>query len=532
MNCLYIASQLKPVFWLVDDDKIDYSGYSVSLTDAERYDCLSVEFEVQSELQGRYNFTKSITIVMNGYQPDLVLQGKRIAVETMEGELYLVNWEFTQIPTYTYSLNNNEGITTYKLETPENLPIMPCDDYTELSAITSDCSYESVGLKTLTLVERRKALYTNCTIDLLETEPIVFDGLKNLSFEENYDGYMYSQTVEFTFPLNELDNTIAYKLQEFPENRYLAVIEPNGIVAGIELGFAVATTIKSDGEEGTITVTLTSDENINCHQCDSITFNPYQDIVWKYVLHTTDNNHYGWVCVDNAPNEDGEAMYIVQEAFYRNGESAHQYKIHEDYQGWYDDLNIVGTFDTQMTFYKDSCYLPDTLKIEGITSPLKFNIVGQRRNIQINSKWSNWVATTVPSFVTLSQERGTSGSTTITMTCTGNTNTQGTLMIANAHNAQSFTIIADFTDAVIVQSTEIDYRAKTLTYWLRRPVYLYRKSSTSGFDAAVVVSGKWVKITYCENQTGQDVVYTFVFKETAYPHKEQTVVITQHAQGA
>ena len=512
MNCKYNVSSLKPVFYLVDDDSIIYGDYDIALENAERHDCLSVSFSGQSALDGRYSFNKGITIVLEGYQPDLELVGKRIAVETRDGDVFLVNFEFQALPIYSFS----EWNTTYNIELPENLPILPCTLVSPSGGTTyHPCEYSLSEAREITLVKHDCSSYASGTIHLYDTEPITFDNVRNLELVEQYDGYIYSQTIQLTLPLDADTDVETYKLQEFQQNQYIAIVG-NRFVCGIDLGLDVQTTITSDNENGSITLELRSDENFNMVEEESgITIDDSDHIEWRYQLKTPDGL-YCWVCDGLEPNPTGNAQYILQCGYYPNGVFANKYREQREFQGWYPQIQdqVVGTFSDVVTFYKDSCYMPDTLKIDGITSPLKFNIVGQRRNIEIKSTWSNWTATTVPSFVTLSQERGTSGSTTITMTCTGNTNEQGTLMIANAHNAQSFTIIADFSDAVIVQSTEIDYRAKTLTYWLRRPVYLYRKSSTSGFDAAVAISGKWVKITYCENQTGQDVVYTFVFGET------------------
>lgn len=530
MKCSYNLSSLKPMFWLVDEDKITYNNYEVSLADAERHECLSVEFESESELQGCYQFTKRITIALNGYQPDLVLDGKRIALETVSGEIYLVNWEFEHLPQYTYRLNNEGDTTTYTLECPENLPVFACGEFSESAALvpSAECSYTKSGAKTLKLVERNKCFYGSLAIELLGTEPIEFDGLRDFAFNETYDGEKYEQTISFTLPLDAVDNEVVYRLQEFPDNRWLAVIMPNGIIAGLEIGMEVSTVLRSTDDEASITVNLTSDENINCHQNPDIRFTRNTQVSWKYVMRSTDGNHYGWVCEGNAPNPDGNAMYILQEAFYKNGQSAHRYRLHRDYRNWYPDLNVEGYFTQYVYFYKDSCYAPDTLTVDGIVSPQVFVVVGQGRNVEIKSRFSGWVARSIPSFCTLSEVSGGSGTTTARLTCTGSTNQQGTLLIANDSQAQSFTIIADFSDPVIVPSPETDYSAKTNTYFLRKPVYLQSKSSTSGFDAAVNITGKYVKITFPENQTGQDVTYTFVFATTSYPHVQQTVVITQH----
>lgn len=529
-NCSYNLASLVNHFWLVDADKIQISNYTASLQDAEKHHCLRIEFESEGSLEGRYRFGKQINITLQGYQPDLVLDEKRVAVETKEGELYLVNVEFDHLPTYVYTLNSESDQTVYNLELPENLPIFPVLDYSETEGSSSeDCSYTVSGSKTLELVPRNKCFYSSSSIELLgATEPITFENLRNLVFREEFDGYRYEQTCEFTLPLNPVDEEVSYRLQEFQDNRYLCVVRPNGVIAGIDLGLGVSTTIRSNDEESSIMVVLASDENFNLHQNQSIRFTRNSQIDWKYVMRSTDKNYYGWVCEGNAPNPEGNAMYILQEAFYKNGESAHRYRIQVDYRNWYQDLPIEGVFTQRVFFQKDSCYAPDTLKIDGIVSPHTFVIVGQQRPIDITSRFSDWTATTVPSFCTLSVTSGSSGKTRTVLTCTGNTSEQGTLLIANDSQAQSFTIIADFSDPVIIPSNETDYRAKTNTYFLRKPVYLQTKSSTSGFDAAVNISGKYVKITFPENQTGQDVTYTFVFATTSYPHVQQTVVITQH----
>ena len=193
-------------------------------------------------------------------------------------------------------------------------------------------------------------------------------------------------------------------------------------------------------------------------------------------------------------------------------------------------MNIVGVFTQNVYFFKNSCYAPDTLKIDGIVSPHNFYVVGQQRPIDVDSKFSDWTATTVPSFCTMSVTSGSSGKTRTVLTCTGNTSEQGELVISNDSQNQSFTIIADFSAPVIVPSSEIDYKAQVKNYFIRKPVYLVSKSSTSGFDASVAITGKTVRIVFPENGTEGDAIYTFIFSTTSYPRVEQTVVITQHPQ--
>ena len=525
MNCKYDLSSLKPVFYLVDDDAVIYGDYDIALNGPERHDCLSVSFSGQSVLDGRYTFDKGITITLEGYQPDLSLSGKRIAVETVSGDIYLVNWEFQCSPLYTFS----EWNTTYNIEVPENLPLLPCTLVsTSTGASYHPCDYTLPEATEIALVRRDCCSYSSGNIYLYGTEKIVFDGLRDLTLTETFDKYKYEQTIQFSLPLNEDTVVDSYKLQEFQFNKYLAVVADR-FVCGLDLGMDVQTTISSGEENGSVTLQLTSDENFNLsEEVSGLTYDDTDQIEWRYQLKTPDGL-YSWVCDGLEPNPTGNAQYILQCGYFPNGVFAEKYREQREFQGFYPQIQdkVVGTFNDQVYFYKDSCYLDDTLKIEGITTPQRFNVVGQRRNIEIKSQWSSWSATTIPSFVTLSQTSGTSGTSLITMTCTGSTNQQGTLLIRNGKYAQSFTIIADFTDAVIVQSNTTDYQAKTVTYLLRRPVYLYSKSSTSGFQPTVAVSGKWVKVTYPENSTGSNVVYTFIFRETKYPNKEQTVVITQ-----
>lgn len=209
-NCSYNLASLANHFWLVDADKIRISNYTASLQDAEKHHCLRIEFESEASLEGRYRFGKQISITLQGYQPDLVLTGRRIAVETKEGELYLVNVEFDHLPTYVYTLNSESDQTVYNLELPENLPIFPVLDFSEAEgSATEDCSYTVNGSKTLELVPRNKCFYSSSSIELLgATEPITFENLRNLVFREEFDGYRYEQTCEFTLPLNPVDEEV------------------------------------------------------------------------------------------------------------------------------------------------------------------------------------------------------------------------------------------------------------------------------------------------------------------------------------
>lgn len=529
MNCKYDVSDLKPVFWLVDNENLIFDSESVALEEPERHDCLSVSFSGQSTLDGRYSFDKGITIVMRGYRPDVMFKGHRIAVETRSGELYLIDAEFDLDAVYTYRLGGDNNDTTFNLDFSENLPIVPVKRIIGDSGYNADeCEYRLPEIRKITLVPHDKCMVSSAEISLMGTEPIVFDGLVGTTLTESFDGYRYSTTLTFRLPLNA-DNVVdTYHLQEFMPNRYVAAVEPENLILGMELGLQATENISS--EQASVEVVLSSDENINMMEVNKVVFTKNSQIDWKYVLRSTDKNHCGWVCEGNAPNPEGNAMYILQEAFYKNGESAHRYRIQVDYRNWYQDLPIEGVFTQRVFFQKDSCYAPDTLTVDGIVSPHTFVIVGQQRPIDITSRFSDWTATTVPSFCTLSLTSGGSGKTRTTLTCTGSTSQQGELVISNDSQTQAFTIIADFSLPVIVPSNEITYQAQVKNYFIRKQVYLVSKSSTSGFDASVAITGKTVRIVFPENGTSGDVTYTFIFSTTSYPRVEQTVVITQHPQ--
>ena len=532
-NCSYNLASLVNHFWLVDADKIQISNYVASLQDAEKHHCLRIEFESEASLEGRYRFGKQINITLQGYQPDLVLTGRRIAVETKDGELYLVNVEFDNLPTYVYTLNSESDQTVYNLELPENLPIFPVLDFSEAEgSVTEDCSYTVNGSKTLELVPRNKCFYSSSSIELLgATEPITFENLRNLVFREEFDGYRYEQTCEFTLPLNPVDEEISYRLQEFQENRYLCVVRPNGVISGIDLGLGVTTTIRSNDEESTITIVLASDENFNLHQNQNVRFTKNTQVVWKYIDKTSDGQ-YGYVCRGEQANPDGEALHILQAGYYKNGQPNGEYRVHINYRnGWFHGLNIVGVFTQNVYFYKDSCYAPDTLKIDGIVSPHNFYVIGQQRPIDITSSFSDWTATTVPSFCTMSVTSGSSGKTRTTLTCTGSTSQQGELVISNDSQNQSFTIIADFSAPVVVPSFEIDYHVQVKSYFCREQVFLVSREASNGFQPQVSIAGKTIRIVYPENSSTSDVTYTFIFQGVT-SRKQQTVVITQHAKGA
>lgn len=530
MECKYNISRLKPLFYLVPAENIRYSDYGVEVENAERHDCLNVSFSGQSALDERYQFNKGLTIVFEGYQPDMSLEGKRIVVETVNSEAYVIDWEFDLHPLYRYTLNSSDNSTTYDLDFSENLPILPCSDVTlsQGTVVPSECKYALPAIKKVSLVKHAKCSLGNNEVVLYDTEPITFDNLIGASFSEEYDGYKYEQTLQFQIPLNKENVVDKYKLQEFLTNKYLCVISPENMIAGRELGMQVQTTISSEDDTSSITIQLTSDENIHALQMDEVTFNDNPELTWRYIM-KAENGEYGWVCQGNEPNPEGNAMYILKEGFYANGQSSGKYLVHEDYASWFHALNIIGKFSGNTYFYKDSCYADDTLTVSYLTSPKTFQIVGASWSFEVKSKFSDWTATTIPSFVTLSSSQGSYGRSSVTMTCTGATSQQGQLVIQNAKYTQVFTIIADYSDAVIVPSSTISYSAQTKSYPCRRQVYLHSQSSTSPFNPSVRISGKLVTIVYPENQSGSDVVYTFVFKETAYPHREQTVTITQQS---
>ena len=528
MNCKYDVSDLKPVFWLVDNENLIFDSESVALEEPERHDCLSVSFSGQSTLDGRYSFDKGITIVMRGYRPDVMFKGHRIAVEARSGELYLIDAEFDLEAVYTYRLGGDNNDTTFNLDFSENLPIVPVKRIIGDSGYNTDeCEYRLPVIRKITLVPHDKCMVSSAEISLMGIEPIVFDGLVGTTLTESFDGYRYSTTLTFRLPLNA-DNVVdTYHLQEFMSNRYVVAVEPENLILGMELGLQATENISS--EQASVEVVLSSDENINMMEVNKVVFTKNTQVVWKYIDKTPDGQ-FGYVCRGEQANPDGEALHILQAGYYKNGQPNGEYRVHINYRnGWFHGLNIVGVFTQNVYFQKDSCYAPDTLKIDGIVSPHNFYVIGQQRPIDITSSFSDWTATTVPSFCTLSVTSGGSGKTRTVLTCTGSTSQQGELVISNDSQSQAFLVIADFSLPVIVPSNEINYFVQVKSYFCREQVFLVSREASNGFQPQVSIAGKTIRIVYPENSSTGDVTYTFVFQGVT-SRKQQTVVITQHPQ--
>lgn len=526
-KCSYTLAKLRPILFLADSSAITYNDYRVSVGNVNELDVLSVSFSGSSSLERRYEFTKRIDITLRGYAPSLELSGKRIIVQTVDGNYYLADWEFDAEPDYTF--DGVEDTTVYQLTFDENLPVLPCSSIATITTSSGVCAYNgALNASTLVLVSTDASCVDEDEIIVYGSGQTVEFTSKSLAFKETYDGTKYSKTIEFELELND-DNVVeSYKLHEFLNNRWTALVKEAGMVFGHELGMHVKYDITSNDDSASVKVTLEADENVPCLRYDEVSITEDDYIDWRFQLKTPDGL-WCWVCDGLEPNPTGNAQYILKCGYYRNGEFADKYLEQREFQAWYPQLQdkVVGTFNDQVYFYKDSCYLDDTLRINSLQSPLYFYVVGKRWSFEVDSQWSNWTATTVPSFVELSQERGSSGRTVVTMTCTGSTSQQGTLVIRNAKYAQSFSIIADYTLPVIVQSTAITYSAQTTTWFTREQVILQSKSSDHYMTPQVAISSGKVRVVWPENSFDEDVVYTLVFKGTK-SKKVQTVVITQH----
>lgn len=515
------------MLFLAESSAIMYNDYRVVAGAVTRLDVLSVSFSGSSSLERRYEFTKRIDITLRGYAPSLGLAGKRIIVQTVDGNYYLADWEFDAEPDYTF--DGVEDTTVYQLTFDENLPVLPCSSIATITTSSGVCAYNgALNASTLILVSTDASCVDEDEIIVYGSGQTVEFTSKSLAFKETYDGTKYSKTIEFELELND-DNVVeSYKLHEFLNNRWTALVKESGMIFGHELGMNVKYDITSNDDSASVKVTLEADENVPCLRYDEVSITEDDYIEWRFIQKTPEGL-WCWVCDGLEPNPTGNAQYILKCGYYRNGEFADKYLEQREFQGWYPQIQdkVVGTFNDQVYFYKDSCYLDDTLRINSLQSPLYFYIIGKRWSFEVDSQWSNWTATTVPSFVELSQERGTSGRTVVTMTCTGSTSQQGTLMIRNAKYAQSFSVIADYSLPVIVQSNEISYSAQTKSYFCREQVILLERSASNGFTPQVMIAGKKVTIVYPENASENDVTYTFVFRGVK-SKKEQTVVITQH----
>lgn len=372
-GCKYQYSKLKDRIYLVSEDHVkkiyidNGEAYISGLTEAPLLiEGFNIEFKEDTSLDERYLFTKTLTISKKGYASYKDFQGRYYAIiETVDGTFYMINVDFPSKVTHTFNLSKDTNQTDFSLTSLSNYPTLRINY--DFGSVPYECKGFNVsGIKGLKLCEKirtnvstvNNTIYTygaNSGVDERSFRTIEYLG-ESCTFQEAYDGDKVTDTITFDIGFDAYKTSWQYNLLEFIENLYSAIIESKGeedirYYSGFNHGLEPSYSIAANNGNSTsdiITITLVESSNIGSFKVDELTVTNNSSTSWRWIRKY--GNHKTYECV-----EEGVAIYLVQEEVWANGTPTGRYKVKSGYENEFYYLNIVGTFDDEVTFYQPDC---------------------------------------------------------------------------------------------------------------------------------------------------------------------------------
>lgn len=403
----YQASAITPFTYTVVD------GFNISYTEND-------------SLDERWKFQKTLRISVNGKIDYQSYSGDIYAViETYDKTKYLVNPDFPLKLTYRYDLSKETNQTEITLQTLSNMPTLEFVGG-ELENVSQCKPYSLNGIKSLSLIEKDYAVYDSINNVLKSTgEFKKIDYLKDTcSLSESFDGQKVTSTIKFDIAFDGYKTDWQYKLLEFKDNLYKAVIKAEDnwkYYVGFHTGLIPTYQIDSNGREAnnTIGIELKEVSSLGCfksfdaeEQMDSATTYEYINLL---------GSHKTYIC-----NGCGKAEIMVQAEIDSFGNQTGNYKLQEDvYDGlfvnpdeWYEEkfgwirqYNIVGTFQSDYPngFFPTmecACYVPTTKCSLSTDMPQNMIFEGSGTTGYSFNASCDWTITDVPSAITITPMSG------------------------------------------------------------------------------------------------------------------------------
>lgn len=324
-----------------------------------------IRLNESESLDERYIFTKTLNISIIGHLTNssfLMDDDYFLAVEDYNGVYYLINVDFPSKMTYTYTLNEGQNQTEFTFTSNSNFPLLKLN--WSISKFTDCDTYFTSGVKSISLIEKGWA-----RVDVEQDVITLFDGhiFKNVDFNEgsctlteSYDGDKITNTISFDIPLGNTQFSWQYNLLEFKKNLYIAEIFPksssNALIIGYENGLQPSYNVTgstSNGDSSKITITLEETSQRGLEELINWSVVENTNKKWVYIKEIDHKNAF--TCIGH-----GLARYDYMAEVDQDGNELGNYKrfINADASN-FPYLNVVGTFDDEVTFHSSVCNCSD-----------------------------------------------------------------------------------------------------------------------------------------------------------------------------
>ena len=418
-QCRYRLSNLDRVVYLLPesgDIHIDagaaYVNYVPQMGEAYQLRVRSVSLTDTTEHSGRYNFKQALTFSLGGLVTDIPVSGRYYAIiKSTDGTYWLVNPYHPLTPTYVFTLDQTGPRTDYTLQDREAMPVLEIRDFTPLHSRQCDV-YAIDGVDRLFLNEVKYSAYRpNGDIRYTNNGFKEIVAMKNtVSLEQRYDGHNFYTTVRLSIPWDDFKTDWHYRLLEYKDNRYAAVLlsrAGNFYMAGFDDGLFPSYQVQADsiqGQTDRVEVTLV---NARCH-------GPIQYARAAEISQFTEkafiptSEHDGYICVS-----PGVAQYILKKEVDAFGNETGRYQAFDGYKDRFPDLNVIETPFTEVITFPSAQCSPDGSQLKTtLTDVIYFHNRGSKEyTIYCNA--CSWTANTITGWLNIGPTTGAAKTNTV-----------------------------------------------------------------------------------------------------------------------
>lgn len=400
-NCRYWIGKLSKHVYLISEDAVkdiridNGEAWVQSVSESPiRIDCISISLSEEESLDERYKFVHTLSFSVNGYANKDDFQGRYyVIVKDNNNTYWLVNPLFPCKVTYTYTLANEQNQTDFTIGTASNHPVLKLNGMSEGEPYQCQ-DYWLDGIDKIWLNEKRYSVHDGNNVKYTNDgfKVIDYNG-KSATFTESFDGENTRHSIEFNVLFSDYKSSWHYNLLEIVDeciknnNLYSAIIKTRNdkyAMCGFSFGLQPSFNISADDtiqEMNRIQITLQDAHTVGdaIDILDSVNYEYLSARTWVYT-----DEYDGYMCVDN-----GVAKYLLQKEVDALGNDTCNYKAFVGYENSFPELNIVGTFDSTVTFPKNECSTMPCIISTSLPMSILFTDFGSKTyTLRAGSDWA------------------------------------------------------------------------------------------------------------------------------------------------
>ena len=456
----YSIGGLKPIVYLlpVNDTTINYrvGENECEVENISSYNIIKINgtnsiFNEELSYNTRFNFTSTFTItiterygsIYSDILNDLRYGKYYVVFEDMMGVQYIQTPEFYSRLSWSYNFvstsDNNSCSLSFKVDS--NIPSVALKENISetIVLIEKDCGYKIGRCFNLRLIPNNYCYFRYDSDSKVISEIFTTGGeeFKQIDFipttfscNRTYENDEFNDTLSFTIPLSDYKYYFHYSLEEFKNNRYVALFDTtigDTVLLGWEFGLFPSYTIQTseDNSNNTITFTLTQKSQFSLVYMASGGVTITKD---EQLLKSPINDLYDPVTGNMLPTEvcvnETQAIYTILAATTIDGTKVGKYYVLDGYQDLYANLNVIGTYvatdnvGLKLTHNSEKCSVQNRcVWNKGLPSIIEFN-TPQSKTFIVNSE-CDWVLQNIPTWLDVNVRSGSAGED-VTITFTPN----------------------------------------------------------------------------------------------------------------